>query len=167
MLREAGLDPDKPDTIGNEDREEAKRDTKEAYLAWVFLSNANKVKFVPLLRDLANSHLQGNDKYPRTITAAHKLLVGWEGGTYSIPGPSNNGIAYTTVGDDPEEDKTNAEGTVLANKGKGKERVIHTRRGDLIKCYLCGGNHFSNMCPKKGDKEVEKDKKTGPTGHTH
>eukprot|EP00957_Ditylum_brightwellii_P177866 13548177-Ditylum_brightwellii.AAC.1 len=110
-LQEAGLDPDKPDTISNEDREEAKRDAKEVYLAWVFLSNTNKVKFALLLHDLANSHLRGNDEYPRTITAAHKLLVGWEGGTYSIPGPSNNGIAYTTVGDDPEEDaEANTEG---------------------------------------------------------
>eukprot|EP00957_Ditylum_brightwellii_P159081 12107255-Ditylum_brightwellii.AAC.1 len=43
MPKEAGLNPDKPDTISSEDREEAKRDTKEAYLAWVFLSNSNKV----------------------------------------------------------------------------------------------------------------------------
>eukprot|EP00957_Ditylum_brightwellii_P194535 14817531-Ditylum_brightwellii.AAC.1 len=91
-LKEAGLDPDKPETISKEDREEAERDAKEAYLAWIFLSNTNKVKFAPLLRDLANSHLRGNDEYPRTITATHKLLVGWEGGTYSIPGPSNDGI---------------------------------------------------------------------------
>eukprot|EP00957_Ditylum_brightwellii_P155603 11844628-Ditylum_brightwellii.AAC.1 len=122
VLKDAGLDLDKPDTISREDREDAKRDAKEAYLAWIFLSNANKVTFALLLRDLANSHLCGNDEYPRTITAAHKLLVGWEGGTYSIPGPSNNGIAYATVGDNDHEDddETSSEGNVLANKGEEK-----------------------------------------------
>eukprot|EP00957_Ditylum_brightwellii_P124768 9510397-Ditylum_brightwellii.AAC.1 len=86
----------------------------------------------------ANSHLRGNGESPRSITAAHKLLVGWEGGTYSIPGPSNDGIAYTTVGDDPEEEyEVDAEGSVLANKGEEKTKVIRTRRGDIVECYQC------------------------------
>eukprot|EP00957_Ditylum_brightwellii_P187128 14252749-Ditylum_brightwellii.AAC.1 len=104
----------------------------------------------------------GNNEYPCTITAAHKLLVGWEGGTYSILGPYKDGIAYTTVRDDPEEEEElNAEGNMLANKGEGKEKTICTKQGNIVECYLCGGNHFSNMCPKKTDDETEKKKKTG------
>eukprot|EP00957_Ditylum_brightwellii_P099842 7607159-Ditylum_brightwellii.AAC.1 len=119
-----GLDIDNPSSISSDERAEAKRNVKEAYLAWIFLSNANKIKFAPLLGDLANSHLQANDKYPCTITAAHKLLVGWEGGTYKVPGPSNDGIAYTTLREDPEEEESDKEGNVLVDtvKEKGMQR---------------------------------------------
>eukprot|EP00957_Ditylum_brightwellii_P040055 3031044-Ditylum_brightwellii.AAC.1 len=56
-LREAGFDPDDTNSYTTEDREEAERDAKEAYLAFMFLSNANKIRFAPLMRDLANSYL--------------------------------------------------------------------------------------------------------------
>ena len=75
-LKEAGFDLDDPSSIGAEERAEAKRDAKEAYFAWIFLSNTNKIKFALLLHNLANFHLYGNDEYPCTITAAHKLLMG-------------------------------------------------------------------------------------------
>eukprot|EP00957_Ditylum_brightwellii_P052973 4016375-Ditylum_brightwellii.AAC.1 len=73
-LRERGLDPDDPDNYSSDELEKAQRDAKEAYLAFVFLFNANKTKFAPLSRELANSYLQGNYDYPCTISKAHKLL---------------------------------------------------------------------------------------------
>eukprot|EP00957_Ditylum_brightwellii_P154441 11752937-Ditylum_brightwellii.AAC.1 len=131
-LEEEGFYIEKPNTIGADERAEAKRDAKEAYL------------------------------YLYTITAAHKLLVGWEGGTYSVPGPSNNGIAYTSIGDDPEEEEElNADGNVLVNKGEEKGKFIHTEQNNIVECCLCSENHFSNMCPKKTDGETDKKKKAG------
>eukprot|EP00957_Ditylum_brightwellii_P138315 10541916-Ditylum_brightwellii.AAC.1 len=113
-LKEAGFDLDDPSSISAEERSEVERDAKEVYLAWIFLSNTNKIKFALLLHNLANSHLCGNDKYPHTITAEHKLLVGWEGRTYTVHSPSNNGKAYTTVGEDPEEEEeSEKEGNVV------------------------------------------------------
>eukprot|EP00957_Ditylum_brightwellii_P023850 1799147-Ditylum_brightwellii.AAC.1 len=96
-LRDMNIDPKDPNNYSTDDLKEAHRNAKEAYLAFVFLSNTNKAKFAPLLRELANSYLRGNDDYPRTITAAHKLLVGWESGAHSLPSPPNDGISYTTV----------------------------------------------------------------------
>eukprot|EP00957_Ditylum_brightwellii_P065950 5001493-Ditylum_brightwellii.AAC.1 len=104
-LEEAVFDLDGPLSISTDKRRASERDTKEAYLAYVFLSNANKIKFVPLLRDLANAHLHSKDEYPWTITAAHKLMVGWEGGSYAIPGPSNDGIVYTTLAEGHKEEE--------------------------------------------------------------
>eukprot|EP00957_Ditylum_brightwellii_P060775 4614433-Ditylum_brightwellii.AAC.1 len=54
-----------------------------------------------------------NDEYPRSVSAAHKLLVGWEGGFYTIAGPSNDGISYTTIGDKEETVSEDKEGNIL------------------------------------------------------
>eukprot|EP00957_Ditylum_brightwellii_P062934 4775833-Ditylum_brightwellii.AAC.1 len=37
-------------------------------------------------------------------------------------------------------------------------------RGDIIKCYLCGGNHYANICEQKKERESN-NKKRG--GHMH
>eukprot|EP00957_Ditylum_brightwellii_P160061 12184172-Ditylum_brightwellii.AAC.1 len=83
-LKDNGFDPADTSSYNAEELRQAQRDAKEAYLAFVFLSNVNKAKFAPLLRELANSYLMGNNEYPRSVSAAHKLLVGWEGGSYTI-----------------------------------------------------------------------------------
>eukprot|EP00957_Ditylum_brightwellii_P117650 8974263-Ditylum_brightwellii.AAC.1 len=147
--KRCGFDLDDPASIGAEERVEAERDVKEAYLAYVFLSNANIIKFAPLLGELANSHLHGNDEYPHTITAGHKLLVGWEGGLYVLPGPSSNGIAYTPLGEDPIDEELGQEGNLSINTGNDGGKVLRSKCGNIIKCYLCCGNHYSNTCDQK------------------
>eukprot|EP00957_Ditylum_brightwellii_P082686 6287306-Ditylum_brightwellii.AAC.1 len=66
--------------------------------------------------------MRGSNDYPCTITAAHKLLVGWEGGAYTIPSPSNGGISYTTIGYKKEgfKEPNNKEGEVLVTTGDGR-----------------------------------------------
>eukprot|EP00957_Ditylum_brightwellii_P026148 1977852-Ditylum_brightwellii.AAC.1 len=76
----------------------------------------------------------GNDKYPRSVTAAHKLLVGWEGGSYTIAGPPNDGISYTTIGDEDEAVHEEEEGNILTTAGHKK--VLKDRRGNVLKS-LC------------------------------
>eukprot|EP00957_Ditylum_brightwellii_P111633 8514731-Ditylum_brightwellii.AAC.1 len=98
----------------------------------------------------------GNDEYLRTITTAHKLLVGWEGGTYVVQGPSNDGITYTTVGEDGEEEVLGEEGNVLV---QGGGQLLHGKHGNVIKCYLCGGNHYSSTCDKRKKVVMRKRKK--------
>eukprot|EP00957_Ditylum_brightwellii_P064388 4887240-Ditylum_brightwellii.AAC.1 len=146
VLEEAGFDLDDPASISVDDRKTAERDAKEAYLAFVFLSNANKVKFALLLQELANAHLQENDDYPHTITAAH-----------------NDGITYTTLADEDEEEEVDEEGNVLVNTSSEKGKVIRSKCDDIIKCYLCGINHYASVCDQKKDDDGDKRKK----GHLH
>eukprot|EP00957_Ditylum_brightwellii_P211644 15366417-Ditylum_brightwellii.AAC.1 len=113
-------------------------------------------KFAPLLRELVNSYLMGKDGYARSVLVAHKLLVGWEGGSYTIAGPSNNGILYTTIGDDEENLSANEEGNVLTTASKKK--VWKDRRGNVQKCYTCEDNHYANMFDKKEEEGDEKTK---------
>eukprot|EP00957_Ditylum_brightwellii_P148994 11343921-Ditylum_brightwellii.AAC.1 len=66
---------------GNEDTTDAGTITdavsrsNEAYLAYAFLSGANRKKYEKLLEDLANSYARDNDEYPKTLVGAHKLLA--------------------------------------------------------------------------------------------
>eukprot|EP00957_Ditylum_brightwellii_P071203 5412648-Ditylum_brightwellii.AAC.1 len=162
-LEEVGFDLDYPLSIRAEDRKSAERDTKEAYLAYVFLSNANKIKFAPLLRELANAYLHGNNEYPQTITAAHKLLVRWEGGSYAIPGPSNDGSAYNTLAEGHKE-KGDEEGNALVNTSSKGGKLLQSKCGNIINCYFCGRNHYANMCNQKKEDNSDKKKKGG---HMH
>eukprot|EP00957_Ditylum_brightwellii_P157615 11996285-Ditylum_brightwellii.AAC.1 len=128
-LKEMNIDPNDANNYTTDDLKEAHQNAKEAYLAFVFLSNANKTKFAPLLRELANSYLRGNNNYPRTVTAAHKLLVGWEYGAYTLPSPPNEGISYITVGYESEEpDEEEGEVLVTAGDARGKISAIKRRR---------------------------------------
>eukprot|EP00957_Ditylum_brightwellii_P002672 205546-Ditylum_brightwellii.AAC.1 len=100
----------------------------------------------------------GNDEYPCSFSAAHKLLVGWEGGSYVVQGPSNDCIAYTTVGEGGKEEASEEEGNVFV-QGGGK--ILRGKKGNVIKCYLCRGNHYSCNCNKKEESGDKKKKKTG------
>eukprot|EP00957_Ditylum_brightwellii_P136976 10445518-Ditylum_brightwellii.AAC.1 len=57
--------------------EDAVTRSNEAYLAYAFLSGANRKKSENLLEDLANSYVCDKDKYSKTLVGAHKLLATW------------------------------------------------------------------------------------------
>eukprot|EP00957_Ditylum_brightwellii_P040825 3090231-Ditylum_brightwellii.AAC.1 len=145
-LRDAGLNPDNPDNYSSDEFEEAQQDAKETHLAFVFLSNANKAKFAPCLRELNNSYLYSNNKYPCTVAEAHKLLVGWGGRSYILPCPSNDGIVYTTIREEEEdqEELSDEDANVLVTTGTNKRKVLRDKRGNVLECFICGGNHYSN-----------------------
>eukprot|EP00957_Ditylum_brightwellii_P133986 10216353-Ditylum_brightwellii.AAC.1 len=63
-LKDNNFDPADASSYNTGELRQAQRDAKEAYLVFVFLSNVNKTKFAPLLRELANSYLMGNDECP-------------------------------------------------------------------------------------------------------
>jgi hypothetical protein len=50
------------------------KDTYEWFLAYVYLSNADKAKYGPILKGLSTQQSLSNDQYPRTITNANNVL---------------------------------------------------------------------------------------------
>eukprot|EP00957_Ditylum_brightwellii_P104031 7925763-Ditylum_brightwellii.AAC.1 len=104
------------------EKEQAANDTKEAYPAFVFLSNTNKIKFASLLREPVNNILCEHDKYPQTISIAHTLLVGWKGGSYTIHGASNDGIIYTNLGENRKHELLDKDGNMLVTSDTGQIR---------------------------------------------
>eukprot|EP00957_Ditylum_brightwellii_P056436 4277759-Ditylum_brightwellii.AAC.1 len=71
--------------------------SNKAYLAYVFLSGANRKKYEKLLEDLANSYAPDKDKYLKTLVGVHILLATWSNKSTSFSRErSNDGITFAT-----------------------------------------------------------------------
>jgi hypothetical protein len=44
-------------------------------MACAFLVGSDRDRYGKLVEDLENDHIQGSDKYPKTLTDAYSLLV--------------------------------------------------------------------------------------------
>ncbi len=55
--------------------EVAKKEAQDEYLAVAFLLHADRTRYSSMLQDYKNDFLQGQDNYPKTITAAYNVLT--------------------------------------------------------------------------------------------
>jgi hypothetical protein len=70
------------------------------------------------VKDLENDFTQGRDNYPKTLVDAYNLLVHWKQDPRNLMrvlGTSNDGVAFTNVGDDEEE---NTSGRQIPDKAR-------------------------------------------------
>eukprot|EP00957_Ditylum_brightwellii_P109352 8341884-Ditylum_brightwellii.AAC.1 len=71
--------------------------SNKAYLAYAFLSGANRKKYEKLLEDLSISYACDKDEYPKKLVGAHKLLATWTNkSTSSSQERSNDCIVFAT-----------------------------------------------------------------------
>jgi hypothetical protein len=73
---------------------------QEQYLATVFLHGSDRNRYGKLLEDLENDYTHGQDRYPKTITAAYSLLTNWKQDTRNIMrmmGPANDGVSFNNI----------------------------------------------------------------------
>ena len=97
-----------------------------------------KERYDQYIEDFENSFLQGQDKYPKTVTAAYNLLTNWKQDPRNMMqaiGPVNDGVSFTNF--------TSKEETMaLATQGK---RV--TKDKAHVTCFKCKGTgHYANEC---------------------
>ena len=110
-----------------------------------FLCGLNQTRSLGLMNKLANSYLNGRDKYLKKIVAAYNLVLNWAGGKLETIG-NNNAV---TLGTNDELDK------IQHHNGK-----IRRRGGQLVKCVIYGGNHCPNKCLNKKNNDNGQDKET-------
>jgi hypothetical protein len=142
-------------TVTEEDRKEA----QERYLAVAFVLGSDRSRFGRLIEHLENSYLQGQNLYPKTVTAAYHLLTNWKQERLGPTVPtSSDGVAFANI-----EDSQGGEGETLANAGqqsRGRQGTNNNKgsggkpdqgkQGSEVVCHRCGKpGHYAPDCPTK------------------
>ena len=155
-IREAIAAEDLDIALIAEKIEEVYNDAKEQQMACAFILSADRARFGRLIEELENSFVEGNDRFPKTLEAAHKRLEYWK------QDPRN---LTRAVGADTE-------GVAFAQNGDSKKVVDVTQ----ITCFHCNEKgHYANKCPKREQESEgqvhtqteEKEEVKTSTGYTH
>jgi hypothetical protein len=97
---------------------------KERFLATSFLLNSDRSRYGRLIEEIENTYIQGQNRYPPTVTAAYNLLVNWKQDPRNFMqsvGPSNDGVSFATMGDNESTSgDTNTTQGRRSAPGKGK-----------------------------------------------
>jgi hypothetical protein len=81
------------------------KEDQEQYLTAAFLLGADRARYGRLIEGLENDYLQGQDRYPKTITSAFNLLINWKQGNTRTMEPLNKGVSFHNGADDQEQDQ--------------------------------------------------------------
>lgn len=138
------VDQDNPtDSELNRDKEAARED----YLAMMFLSGADKVRYWKLWDELSNNYAKGIDNYPSSVDRMLRLLNNYRSGLKSTPRPDQNlnsdGVAFLQQQEkgcwhckktghnksDCPELKALEQGTDIPNIGSGQGSGENARQG--------------------------------------
>ncbi len=65
-------------TASSKEIEISKSFARDAYLACAFLLGSDCNRDGKLIEDLENDFIQGQDRYPKTVTSAYNSLVHWK-----------------------------------------------------------------------------------------
>jgi hypothetical protein len=98
---------------------------------------------------MENCFLQGNDCYPKTLTATFSLLTNWKETNPCTNKTPNNGVSFLNTIDHEQDGK--APGMALTTNGEQKT----TYKGknfdkSKVTCHRCGEKgHYAPECDKK------------------
>jgi hypothetical protein len=70
--------------LDKEDRAKLKKDAQAHNLAASFMLNLESGRYGRLIEDLENNFLQGQDRWPKTLTVAFSLLMNWKQTTMQV-----------------------------------------------------------------------------------
>lgn len=98
-----------------------KDEAKDKFLARLFLTGADKVRFGQLIENLKNNHISKKDNYPESLEATLRLLSNYQ-----------------------ETQKGSGKYDSLGHS------FAQTQKKNEKKCYLCGGTgHIKKDCPNR------------------
>ena len=131
-LDELGYNPDTPTPA---EYDEAYNIVKEEHIATCFLTGADRQQYGQLIRDYENSFIEGNDRFPKTLTDAYNLLVKYkQNPKLKSVDIISDGANFMNSGSTEEE----TDGSTFAQKSVNKSKV---------KCNKCDRmGHYANEC---------------------
>jgi hypothetical protein len=131
---------------------EAIKTTEDQYLATAFLAGADRSRYGKLIENLENDFTQGQDRYPKTLTAAYSLLTNWKQAVHKSLGPANDGMSFTNVDGDGNTEHS------LNNNGRNSVSRLQWLKDKVnITCHKCQEKgHYANECNNvRVEKEAE------------
>eukprot|EP00978_Attheya_sp_CCMP212_P031120 scaffold116442_cov20-Attheya_sp.AAC.1 len=113
------------------------KEARDQCLAMSFLARSDRNWYGQKIKDLENDFLQGQDNYPKTVSAAYSLLINWKqehhAHTMQVLKSNSDGVNFANVDIEYENEPgtaltTNSEDTMVGNADMDKSRV---------KCWRC------------------------------
>jgi hypothetical protein len=101
-----------------------------------------------MLQDYKNDFLQGQDNYPKTITAAYNVLTNWKQDQHEVlHGNANDGVSFSNVAAGLDRiDESGSEITLATNASKPK-KDYQRRDKSQVTCHRCRKKgHFASEC---------------------
>jgi hypothetical protein len=148
------------DDCGLLDVDTCQRIARDRTIAMAFLKGADPRRYCSLWSDLANQQNQGNDQYPKDLTAAYSMLVNYLGPNQTRQlQPGGNQVSSTNSSDTGEVTHVPASvgphtfaqprnspstGLPTASVVPGSDGASH----NTITCFNCNANrHYATACP--------------------
>jgi hypothetical protein len=127
---------------------EAQTTAQEVYLAAAFILGSDRNRYGKLLDDLDNDYTQGQDNFPKTVTAAYSQLTNWKQNLRNIMrivNTKNDGVSFANVtNQEPDaENETNYNNNTNGRRAPRKE-TNDTSHITWIKCGKKG--HYASDC---------------------
>ena len=105
------------------------KNTRDKFLACVFIAGVNQKKFGKLINELNNAYLSGSNNYPKSVVGAVTMLSHYAGDWK--PG--------------------------VTNKEQGEQVYSFAQKKKDVKCFKCGKKgHYANECDESETDEKEK-----------
>lgn len=150
------------DDVEDADVEMAEEMVADEMKACLMLCTSNRKRFGPLRDDLANSHVKGDDCYPRTCGALMGMMRNFRAPTaYNqidrLRIKDEDGMQFLQGdGIEDKEGETSEDGAAMVQKGGSKDgRQGRVNSKGENHCFSCGSTgHWANECPKKRDGEL-------------
>ena len=106
-----------------EEREVAKIDAREEYIAVLLLTKSDPKRYASLVADIENQHTRGQDVYPTTVSGAYDLLVNYRNPNQAMRMQTQDTrVAFAQsesydVENDNEQDQTRNAGSTEGGRG--------------------------------------------------
>ena len=106
-----------------EEREAAKVDAREEYIAVLLLTKSDPKRYASLVADIENQHTRGQDVYPTTVSGAYDVLVNYRNPNQAMRMQTQDtGAAFTQskshdAENENEQDQTRNAGSTEGGRG--------------------------------------------------
>jgi hypothetical protein len=156
-LKADGVDPAR---ANDSEREVAVVKARDTTIACAFILGVDKSRFGKLKEDLENAYTQGDDKYPKDLTDAYKLLTNWKQDPRSHiqmvrRNEGTSDVTFTNI----EGGHDVAEQLSFTNLGRNNPDI------SSIRCYNCQQmGHYAGDCTNERVERAQRNRTDGDNG---